>query len=101
MLIIESFRRRESPEQIRYVSEVGVLVANVEEGLGGTLGRAYDVAADTLFPLQVLDGLNIISVAGDEDVGVGVLRETHHVDDDAYIPIPLVRDGPLALGGER
>src|SRR5215212_10610023 len=101
MLIADRlFRRPRLAKEVRYVHEVGVLVADVEESLGGALGGAYDLDADALLALQVLDGLHVVAVAGDEGVGVGVVREAHHVHHDAYIPVALVRDRPLALGSE-
>src|SRR3712207_9265518 len=63
-------------------------------------GGAYDLDADALLALEVLDGLDVVPIARDEDVGVGVICEAHHVDDDADVPVALVRDGPLALGTE-
>jgi hypothetical protein len=50
--------------------------------------------------LEVLDGLDVVAVAGDEDVGVSVVGETHHVDNDAYVPVALVRNYALPVGGE-
>src|ERR687893_938294 len=87
--VVDRFRRPRLPEEVRDIGEVGVLVAEVEERLRGTLGGAYDLHADALLALEVLDGLDVISVAGDEDVGVGMTREPHHVHDDAYIPVAL------------
>src|SRR5215213_7752893 len=100
MLIADSFRRPWLPKQIRDVGQVRVGVADIEEGLGGALGRAYDLDADALLALEVLDGLDVVPVAGDEDVGIGVSCETNHVDDDAYVPITLVRDRPLTFRGQ-
>ena len=39
----------------------------------------------------------VVTVAGDQDVGVGVVRQTHHVHDDADVPVALVVDAPLSL----
>src|SRR5215218_9470833 len=100
MLIADSFRRPWLPKQIRDVGQVRVGVADVEEGLGGALGRAYDFDADAFFALEVLDGLHVVSVARDEDVGIGVPCEAHHVHHDAYVPVALVRDRPLPFGGQ-
>src|SRR5215213_2538463 len=101
MLIADSlFRRPGSPKQFRYIDQVGVGVAGVEEDLGGTLGRAYDLDADAFLALEVLDGVDVVAVARDEDVGVGVDGEAHHVDDDAYVPVALVRDRPLPVRGQ-
>src|SRR5215212_11953410 len=100
MLIADSFRRPWLPKQIRDVGQVRVGVADVEKGLGGALGRAYDLDADALFALEVLDGLDVVPVAGDEDVGVGVPCEAHHVDDDAYVPVALVRDRSFSFRGQ-
>src|SRR5215204_1446537 len=101
MLIADSlFRRPRAPKQLRDIGEVCMRVAGVEEGLGGALGRAYDLDADAFLTLEVLDGLDVVSVAGDEDVGVGVPREAHHVDHDAYIPVSLVRYGSLPFRGQ-
>src|SRR5215213_9917738 len=100
MLIADSFRRPWLPKQIRDVGQVRVGVADVEEGLGGALGRAYDFDADALLALEVLDGLDVVPVAGDEDVGVGVPREAHHVYDDAYVPVALVRNRSFPFWGQ-
>src|SRR5215210_3723068 len=101
MLIADSlFRRPGPPKQLRDIGEICMRVADVEEGLGGALGRAYDLDAETFFALQVLDGLDVVPVTRDEDVGVGVPGEAHHVDHDAYIPVSLVRDGPLPFRGQ-
>src|SRR5215207_2677273 len=100
MLIADRFRRPGPPKEIRYVCQVCVGVADVEEGLGGALGCAYDLDADALLALEVLDGLDIVAVARDEDVGVGVFCEAHHVHDDAYVPVALVRDRPLPVRGQ-
>jgi hypothetical protein len=77
-----------------------VRVADVEERLGGALGSAYDLDADALFALEVIDGLDVVSVAGDEDVGIGVHCEAHHVHHDAYVPVALVRDRSLPIRGQ-
>src|ERR671910_859730 len=96
MLIADSLLRWSGPpKQIWNVGEIRVRVAVVEEGLGGTLGRAYDLDADAFLALEVLDGLDVVPVAGDEDVGVRVGGEAHHVYDDAYVPVALVGDGLL------
>src|ERR687898_24144 len=87
MLIADRFRRPGPPKEIRYVCQVCVSVADVEEGLGGALGRAYDFDADALFALEVLHGLDVVPVAGDEDVSIGVSCEAHHVHHYAYIPV--------------
>src|SRR5215211_4117468 len=100
MLIADRFRRPWPPEQLRNICQVRVGVADIEEGLGGALGRAYDLDADTLLALEVLDGLDVVPVAGDEDVSIGVSCETHHVYDDAYVPVALVRDRPLTFRGQ-
>src|ERR671920_14149 len=101
MLIADRFRRPGPPEQLRYVCQICVGVADVEEGLRGALGCAYDLDADALFALEVLDSLDVVSVARDEDVGIGVPCEAHHVHHDAYVPVALVRDRPLPVRGER
>src|SRR5215213_2486745 len=96
MLLADSlFRRPGPPKQLRYIGQVGVGVAGVEEGLGGTLGRAYDLDAEAFLALEVFDGVDVVAVARDEDVVVGVGGEAHHVDDYAYVPVALVRDRPL------
>src|ERR671921_1424355 len=101
MLIADSlFRRQGPPKQLWYVCQVRVSVADVEEGLGGALGRAYDLDADALLALEVLDGLDVVPVAGDEYVGVGVPCEAHHVYDDAYVPVALVRDRSFPFRGQ-
>src|ERR671912_24875 len=100
MLIADRFGRPWPPKEIRYVCQVCVGVADVEEGLGGALGRAYDLDADAFFALEVLDGLHVVSVARDEDVGIGVPCEAHHVHHDAYVPVALVRDRPLPFRGQ-
>src|SRR5918997_6121600 len=100
MLIADRFRWPGPPKEIRYVCQVCVGVADVKEGLGGALGRAYDLDADAFFALEVLYGLDVVSVARDEDVGVGVPCEAHHVHHYAYVPVALVRDGPLAVRGQ-
>src|SRR5215207_2551695 len=100
MLIADRFRRPGPPEQIRYVCQVCVGVADVEEGLGGALGRAYDLDADAFFALEVLDGLDVVSVARDEDVSIGVPCEAHHVHHDAYVPVAFMRDRPLPVRGQ-
>src|SRR3712207_24781 len=68
-------------EEVGDICKVGVQVADVEEGLRGTLGRADDLEADTFLALEVLDGFDVVAVAGDEDVDVGVVGEAHHVHD--------------------
>src|ERR687894_2609418 len=100
MLIADRFRLLWPPKQIRYVCQICVGVADVEEGLRGALGCAYDLDADALFALEVLDSLDVVSVARDEDVGIGVPCEAHHVHHDAYVPVALVRDCPLPFGGQ-
>src|ERR687889_930360 len=100
MLIADRFRRPGPPEQIRYVCQVCVGVADVEEGLGGALGRAYDLDADAFLALEELDGLHVVSVARDEDVCIGVPCEADHVHHYAYVPVALVRDRPLPVRGQ-
>src|ERR671921_1670759 len=100
MLIADSLFRTGPAKQLGDICEVGVGVADVEEGLGGALGRAYDLDADAFLALEVLDGVYVVSVPGDEDVGIGVGGEAHHVDDDAYVPVALVGDGLLPRGGK-
>src|SRR5215203_2385399 len=100
LLIAERSRRPWTPKQLWYVCQVCVGVADVEEGLGGALGRTYDLDADAFFALEVLDGLHVVSVARDEDVGIGVLCEARHVNHDAYVPVALVRDRPLPVRGQ-
>src|ERR687898_2691540 len=89
-----------TPEEIGNVRQVGVGVTDVQEGLGGALGRAYDLDADALFALEVLHGLDVVPVAGDEDVSIGVSCEAHHVHHYAYIPVTLVRDRLLPVWGQ-
>src|SRR5829696_5837008 len=100
MLIADSLWRPGRPEQLWYVCQIRVGVADVEEGLGGALGRAYDLDADAFFALEVLDGLYVVPVAGDEYVGVSVPCEAHHVYDDAYVPVALVRDCSFPFRGQ-
>src|SRR5918999_4585546 len=100
MLIADRFRLLWPPKQIRYVCQICVGVADVEEGLRGALGCAYDLDADALFALEVLDSLDVVSVARDEDVGISVPCKAHHVHHDAYIPVALVRDRPLPIRGQ-
>src|SRR3712207_8974509 len=47
-------------------------------------GGAYDLDADALLALEVLDGLDVVPIARDEDVGVGVIREAHHVRSEEH-----------------
>src|SRR5215204_2150406 len=75
-------------------------VADVEEGLGGALGGAYDLDAEAFLALEELDGLHVVSVASDEDVGISVPCAAHHVHHYAYVPVALVRDGPLSVRGQ-
>src|SRR3954465_14483630 len=90
MLVADRFRCPRAPKQVRNVAEIGVDVADVEQGLGGTLAGADDLDAQALLALEVLDGLDVVAVTGDEDIDVSMLGETHHVDDDAHIPVALV-----------
>ena len=70
-------------------------VAGVEERLGGALGGTYNLDSEAFIALEVLDDLDAVAVAGDEDVGVGVGGEAHHVHDDyADVPVVLVGDRP-------
>src|SRR4028119_268944 len=98
MLIVDDLRR--SPKQVRYVAKIRVQVGNIQEGLGGTLAGAHDFNAQAFLTLEVLDGLHVVAVAGDEYVSVGVVGQAYHVYDDANVPVALVRNDPLAFGGD-
>src|SRR4028118_977702 len=91
---------RWTSKQLWYVGEVRVQIAGVQQGLGGALGRAYYLDAEALLALEVLAGLHVVAVAGDEDVGVGVGRQAHHVHHYPHVPVTLVGDGALAVQGD-
>ena len=75
-------------------------VADVQQSLGGALTGADDLDSQAFLALEVLDGLDIVSVAGDEDVGVSVVGEAHHIDDDAHVPVTLMGYDALPIGRE-
>src|SRR5215210_5354966 len=99
-MIAERSRRTRPPEQIWDVAEICVGVADVEQSLGGAWGGADDLEAQTFLALEVLDGLDVIAVAGDEHVGSRAVGEAHHVDDYPDVPVALVRNRLLAFGRE-
>src|SRR5215210_4482356 len=99
-MIAERSRRTRPPEQIWDVAEICVGVADVEQSLGGAWGGADDLDAQAFLALEVLDGLDVIAVAGDEHVGIRAVGEAHHVNDYPDVPVALVGDRLLTFGGE-
>src|SRR5919112_3573528 len=99
-MIADRSGRSRPPEQVRDVAEVGVGVADVEQGLGSARGGANDLHTQALLALKVLDGLDVVAVAGDQHVGIRAFGEAYHIDDNPDVPVALVGDRLLTFGRE-
>src|SRR5918995_322434 len=99
-MIADRSRRPRPPEQVRDVAEVGVGVADIEQSLRGARGGANDLHTQALLALKILDGLDVVAVAGDQHVGIRAFGQAHHIDDYPDVPVALVGDRLLTLGRE-